>query len=67
MNKCEAAAALLAWNMAINHKLSFPNDTTDILDLAHQYGKAISTPEHVDQASHLFNWPEIILLIESIK
>jgi hypothetical protein len=67
MNKCEAAAAIQAWTMAINHKLAIPTEKTPIEELAQMYGKAISKPEHIDEASHLFNWVEIINLIDQVQ
>lgn len=67
MNKCETIAALCAWNMAIQHKLCIYDPTVSIEELAYTYGHAISTPENIDDASHLFNWDELMKLIEGTK
>jgi len=66
MNKCELAAALQSWSMAINHKLAL-NDHTPIERLAQDYGRAISTPENIDEASHLLNWDKLLTLIEEVN
>lgn len=66
MDRCEAAAALQAWFMAINHRLARPTDPVPIEVLAQDYGRAISTPENIDEASHLFNWEQLIILTDVV-
>lgn len=66
MNKCELVAAMTAWNLAIQHALSI-QDGIDLHELAHSYGKAISTPENIDAASHMFNWNQLMNIIESVE
>ena len=59
MNKCELMAALQAWNMAILHAMTHNHTIDQVEWLAREYGAAISTPENVEAASHLFNWQEL--------
>jgi hypothetical protein len=68
MNKCELAAALQAWTMAINHVAANKNTELDALnDLAYCYGAHISKPEHIDEVSHMFNWDKLINVLEGVQ
>lgn len=67
MNRCELQAAMTAWHLAINHKLSHPSETEDFEELAQSYGRAISKPEHIEEASHFFNWTHILAIFETTQ
>ena len=68
MNKCELAAALQAWTMAINHVATTGNASgVELEDLAHSYGAHISTTEHLDEVSHLINWDKLFNILEGVQ
>lgn len=68
MNKCELAAALQAWTMAINHVAATSNNSgVELEDLAHSYGSHTSTTENIDEVSHLINWDKLLTILDEVQ
>lgn len=67
MTQCELAAALLVWNMTLNHIITSPSESEDALEIAYRYGTNISKREHLDEVSCMFDWDAFFAMVEELK
>lgn len=63
LTPCEVAAAMSAWHLAIQAKISSDIPDVSVEELAMQYGHHTSTPENIDAVSHFFDWTKIMEFI----
>ena len=55
--------AFTAWSLAIQSKLTADNPEESYEDLAHQFGKNITTETDLDLVSEFFDWDRLMDII----
>lgn len=65
MTKEELLHAFIAWRLAIEMKIRYPDPTESFEGLAKAYGRSITTKEDLELVSKCFNWDAIAEFLEA--